>query len=293
MRGLVQPMTPALLETFVLSKIYFDRQGLILAFDDDRPIGFVHAGFGPNDKGTAISHELGVTSLLMTTPHPQRDEVAHELLKRSEAYLRQAGATAFYAGGVGLATPFYLGLYGGSGIPGILTSDAVSQKLYRDAGYREIDRCVVLQCQLGSFRPVVDRRQMRVRRQYQVALIPNPPLAHWWQACTLGMARCTRFELRPSRGGPLVGRAGVWDMEPLASGWGVHAAGLFQLEIDPPVRRLGLATHLIGQALRQLHSEGVTVCEVQAMQHQTATLELYRKLGFEEVDQGVIFRKES
>lgn len=46
-RGLVSSLSPMLLDRYVLSKPYFDREGLIVAEDDDRPIGFAHAGFGP------------------------------------------------------------------------------------------------------------------------------------------------------------------------------------------------------------------------------------------------------
>ena len=54
-RGLVQPMSPQLFEHLVLSKSYFDRFGLMLAVEGDHPIGFVHAGFGPSSKLSAIS----------------------------------------------------------------------------------------------------------------------------------------------------------------------------------------------------------------------------------------------
>jgi ribosomal protein S18 acetylase RimI-like enzyme len=65
------------------------------------------------------------------------------------------------------------------------------------------------------------------------------------------------------------------------------------LEIDESERRQGLATFLLGEGLRQSHRHGATLVEAQAMQHNTAALSLYRKLGFEEVDQGVVFRKET
>ena len=48
-RGLMQPMTAALLEELVLSKPYFDPQGLIVATDGNHPVGFAHAAFGPTE----------------------------------------------------------------------------------------------------------------------------------------------------------------------------------------------------------------------------------------------------
>ena len=73
----------------------------------------------------------------------------------------------------------------------------------------------------------------------------------------------------------------------------MHAVGLIDLETAPAHRRLGLATFLIGEALRQLHAHGVMRCQVQTMEQNAAALGLYKKLGFQEVDQGIVLRKET
>ena len=64
-RGLAQPVTAGILEQFVLSKPCFDPAGLIVALDDNVPVGFAHAGFGPNDEQTAIATDIGTTYQLM------------------------------------------------------------------------------------------------------------------------------------------------------------------------------------------------------------------------------------
>ncbi len=86
-RALFQPMTPVVLEDTVLSKPFFDREGLIVATDDQRPVGFVHAGFGPNAAGTALDPPIGATCMLMVSHHDQRTDIAEQLLRHSEAYL--------------------------------------------------------------------------------------------------------------------------------------------------------------------------------------------------------------
>jgi GNAT superfamily N-acetyltransferase len=292
MRGLAQPMSANMLESYVLWKPYFDREGVILAVDDDRPVGFVHAGFGPDEDQSSLSTQLGVTCLLMTYPHPQRERIARELLACSEKYLREHGAKVLYGGCIRPLDPFYLGLYGGSELPGILVSDELGQEAFRNGGYKEIDRCIVLHRELAGFRAPVDRLQMLVRRRFNVEAVFDPPSSTWWEACTVGQTERTRFDLVSRDGGPPRGHATFWNLEPLASSWGVHAVGLSALEIDESERRQGLATFLLGEALRQSHGHGATLVEVQAMQHNTAALSLYRKLGFQEVDQGVVFRKE-
>jgi hypothetical protein len=64
-RGVLQPISPPLLEYAVFSKLNFDRCGLIVATRDDVPVGFVHAGFGPTDDGLHLDTSLGVTQMLM------------------------------------------------------------------------------------------------------------------------------------------------------------------------------------------------------------------------------------
>ena len=57
-------MTSQVLESTVLSKPYFEREGLIVATEDDQVIGFVHAGFGPDANGARLDTSIGATSML-------------------------------------------------------------------------------------------------------------------------------------------------------------------------------------------------------------------------------------
>jgi ribosomal protein S18 acetylase RimI-like enzyme len=290
LRGRLSSVSTAWLDLLVFAKLYFDRQGLILACDGETPVGFVHAGFGPSDDFSRLSTERGVTALLMIVPRDDQRQIAAELLARSEQYLAGRGARELYAGTVLPLCPFYLGLYGGSELPGVLASDAALE-FYRAAGYEVCQRRVILQRGLTGWRPLVDRQQVQIRRRYEVAEVIDPPPANWWEACTFGHMVRTRFVLTERDGGPPCGTATFWDLEPLASRWGVQAAGLIELEIASPVRRQGLATFLVGEALRQLQSEGNTLVEVHVASDNVAATVLFTKLGFHEIDQGVVLHK--
>lgn len=284
-------MSPQLFELHVLSKCYFDRFGLILALDGEKPVGFVHAGFGARDDMATLGGELGATCLILTMPSTTQDQVAAELLAQSEEYLRRRGVRELFGGAVHPVNPFYLGLYGGSEQPGILASDAAMCELYRSAGYQEERRIVVLERSLAGYRPTVDRRQMQLRRKYHVETVTDLPAAHWWDACLWGETERTRFSLCERDGGAALGYVTAWDMQPLAGSWGVRAAGLMQLEISTPTRRQGLAMFLLGEALRQLVAQGVTLVEAHIRQENRAALNLFSKLGFQEIDQGIVFKK--
>ncbi len=293
LRGYAQPMTAPLLERMVLSKPYFNPKGLIIATDDDRPIGFAHAGFGPDADESEIVNDLGASILTVVSPHPEEAAIAAELIGRSEEFLRDSGAKVLYGGGVRPLNAFYVGLYGGSELPGILDSDAQQQGFFRAAGYREIDRTVVLHRELAGFRPVVDRQQMQVRRRTKINYVCDPPARTWWEACTLGdLTRLQyRLFLREDETQPAA-VATLVDMETFSHTWGVRTAGLLDVWVADAVRRQGLAVNLLGDILRQAAEQGIGLIEVQTMQSNAAAIGAYRKLGFEQVDSGVVFRKE-
>ncbi len=291
-RGLMQPMSAALFEAQVLSKSIFDRFGLILAVEDGKPLGFVHAGFGATGDERALEPKLGVISILMLRLPDTLPGVAAELLRQAETYLHSRGATSIVAGGAAGLNPFYLGLSGGSEKAGLLTSDAAAQVFFGEHGYRPEGRAEVLHRELARFRPIVDRLQMQIRRRTSLQVVPDPPARSWWDAATFGGFDRTLLTLHPREAGPPVARAMFWKMEPLDTSWGIHAAGLVELEVDPNQRRQGLATYLLGEAFRHLHGEGIAVVEGQVRDTNLAARGLLAKLGFEPVDECVVFRKE-
>jgi ribosomal protein S18 acetylase RimI-like enzyme len=290
--GRLQPMSAALFEQFVLSKPYFDNEGLIVATNDDRPIGFAHAAFGPSESGQCLSTQYGSTCLIMVRTEFRRQGVGTALLARCEAYLRERGAQVIYGGGIAPLHGFYLGLYGGSELPGVLDTDIGEQRLFQSHGYREIDRVCVLERPLAGYRPPIDRNQLQVRRRSTIAAVTDPPAANWWEACAWSGLDQTRYELCVRDACGVVASASTWSLEPLSAGWGVRAAGIVALEVDELVRRQGVATYLLGDIMRQLGSQGIGLVQVQTMQGNQPALKLYEKLGFRLVGQGAVYRKD-
>lgn len=289
--GFVQPASAELIEQLVLSRTYFDYDGLVLAWQDDRPVGFVHAGFGPDEGESRISTELGVTCMLIVRPECPGDEVAAGLLERSEDYLRRRGAKVLYGGAIRPLNPFYLGLYGGSELPGVLRSDPLLPRVYESHGYTEVDRTLIFHGDLRMFHPPVNRRQMQVRRRMTVHVTVDPPSRSWWEACTVGQFDLTRFELSPRGGSQSVAHATVRDMDPSGVPGVGRAIGLIDVHVEPQYRRQGLVTFLLGELFHHFGRQGVNRLEVQTMQHNTAAAALYRRLGFQLVDEGIVFRK--
>jgi ribosomal protein S18 acetylase RimI-like enzyme len=289
-RGLMQPMSMAVLERFVFAKPYFDRHGLIVAVEGSKAVGFAHAGFGPSDDQSTLSTERGVTCLVMLRPEADR-AVAGELLARAEEYLRAQGARHLGGGGSFPLSPFYHALYGGSEPSGILESDAAMLAIFREAGYRELRRSIVLRRDLSQFRPDVDRQQMQIRRHNTFEIVPDPPTNTWWEACMFEPLDRTLCYLLPRDGGQPAARVYFWDMETMTGAWGVRAAGVAGLEVPAARQRQGLARFLLGEAFRHLHAQGVSLAEVHVPLENAAGLAVFASLGFEEADQAVHFEK--
>jgi len=290
--GLMQPVSVDLFEQFIFGKIYFDYEGLILAFDDARPVGFAHAGFGPTPTCDRIATDRGATCIVMVRPDCARAEVAGGLLQQCEAYLLRRGAKMLYGGAVRPLDPFYLGLYGGSGLPGVLDSDTLARDLYRRHGYDPIDRTLLFRRSLDEFRPLVDRRQLQFRRRMNVELKMDPPARSWWEACTTGDFDLTRFELTERGGNRVLAWATYRGMEPTSGAASGRMVGLLDLEVGSEHRRQGFATFLLGESLRQHARHGVTAVEALLFEENQSGVALFQKLGLEQAEQGTVFRKE-
>lgn len=291
-RGLVQPMSTSLIETHVLAKPYFERQSLIVAEQGSELVGFVHAAFGPNAAGTGLDRHLGVTCLVMVRASHQRQGIGAQLLEHSERYLCSHGARTLLAGGISPNHAFYLGLYGGSGLPGVLASAPRAQSLFRSHGYRECKQICVLHRDLTNFRPVMDRTHVLIRRRTQMQVEHDPRPATWWEACTEGTFERVRFTLHSRDTQTPMATATFWDIQPLSQSWGVLTAGLSYLHVVPSLRRQGLASYLLGEAFHTLARQGFALVEAQLPAEDAALLGLFNRLGFVQVDMGFMLQKE-
>lgn len=288
--GLSRTVSAELIEQLIFAKLYFDYPGLILAFDDDVPVGFAHAAFGANENASGISTVLGTTCVMMLKPGCAEAEVSAGLLEHCEAYLRQRGSQVFYGGGMAPLNPFYIGLYGGSELPGILDSDKTARAVFESHNYQEIERTRIMQVDLTRFESVIDRQQMQIRRQMVVEAQIDAPTRTWWDACTIGEFELTRFEMVPRVGGPPVATVLFRSMDPS----GMHAgrtSGLMHFEVDAAHRRRGYAIFLLSEAFRQFQRQGILTVEAQTLETNLPAVNMYQKLKFQQVAGGGLFRK--
>ncbi|MGI9456062.1 MAG: GNAT family N-acetyltransferase, partial [Aeoliella sp.] len=292
-RGLTQPVSTGVLEQSLFSKHFFDPDGFIIAERDGKPVGFAHAGFGPNDEGDALSTDEGVTYMLMVEGELWPTNLGDQLLRESENYLRGRGASVLFAGGFHPHIAFYLGLYGGSALPGVLLSDPHFRPLVARNHYRERGRVVVLQRDLIRFRPQMTRDQRRIGREVSFETILSPETETWWETSVYGGLERIQFLLHHRRQPKLLASVSFWDIEPLATSWGLRAAGMYNFFVDESIRRKGYGTYLMSEAFKELHKRGISLIEAQTLLTNAPALEFYKNLGFAPVDHGLVYRREA
>jgi ribosomal protein S18 acetylase RimI-like enzyme len=285
----LQGVTP--LETYVLGKLTFDPAGLVVAEEDGEVLGFAHAGFGPDAMGQQVARESGVVSVIAVRPAVRRRGIGTELLRRTEAYLRAAGARSIVFGAMRPANPFYWGVYGGSDQPGVLASDADLGLFLQARGYAPVRGMQVFQRNLDTPVRANDPRLPALKRRYELKAQPRPASPRWYEELTLAPLEMLEFQLHDSTSGAMVGRARTWDMDLYGWRWHQPAAGLVDFEVRDDLRRLGLAKLLMSHVIKHLQDQFYTLTEIQIPDENAAGLKLVRGFGFKQVDSGRLYRR--
>ena len=290
--GLLQSIDETTLEKHVLSKIYFDRNGFFVALEDDRIVGFAHAGFPPNEELADLNRQVGIVSQLRVESRDDDSQISHQLLSLAVEYLRSQGSEKIYAGCKFPYSPFYLGLYGGSRHPGILDTDTSTLKTFASFGFAVSDQVIIMERLLEEFKTITDRQQMTVRRGYLINASTYPIEKTWWESCTLGIADRERFTVIDKRSKKVCGSVSYWDLKPQSLSHPKSSRGLYGLQTDNELRRNGLATYLVGESLKHLASSGIHRVEAQTEVSDEASLKLFNKLGFQQVATSTLMKLE-
>lgn len=289
-RRVVPVRLATVLEYFTFAKPYFDPQGLILALDDNKPIGLVHAGFGPAADGKSTDPAVGVICALGVAPSHRRQGIGAELLRRAEEYLKGRGAKELYAGPLAPRNPFTFGLYGGCNSPGFLASDVLARPFFEKHGYQVAETAGLFQRPLARAYLPPDPRFGAIRQQYDVIASPYHG-AGWWRECVFGPIETVEYRMQQKQQGPVVARCLLWDMETFHQSWGEACVGMLELSVQPGFRRQGLAKYLLSQILRHLRDQPFHLFEAIADPNDAAARGLLQGLEFQQVDVGYCYRR--
>lgn len=291
-RAVAAPLRVDEFEARVVGGPLFEAAGLIVAERDGTPVGFAHAGFGPEDgaRPLRLSYELGTVGMLVAEPGSDDPAVESGLLAEAERYLRARGATVVYAGGRLPLNPFYWGLYGGSEWAGVLGSHEAFHRAVRVAGFQAVGSTVLLEVDPARPPETRDPRAVLLRRQARFEVDEDAFPSGWWEALALGDFRPTTYRLVAKTGGAVIARAGSWDMAWFGRRDGRARLGLYDVGVHADHRRKGFGRHLVAEILRLASAQATAVVSVQTASTNVAALALYKAVGFEPVETATLYR---
>lgn len=274
---------------------YFDRDGLILAVDEETKdvVGMVHAGFGPNEAHSDIDHGVGVICLVLVRPDFRRLGVGRELVRRAEEYLTSRGAETLFAGPAAPFDPFYVGLYGGSQPSGFLESDPDAAPFATAVGYEPVERFAVMQRDLQSGRDPMSFKVVTIRRKTELGMAGAPENPTWWWMTRYGRLDSLRFLLVPKTGGAPLAGVTVLGLDLYLPKWQERVIGLTDLTVPEDQRRKGYGQALLLELSKRLREELVNKLEAHVSESNPSAIRVFETSGFSRVDTGVVYRKVS
>ena len=291
-KGLTRRMKAPTLEHFVFAKPYFDRQGLIVAEQDGRLIGFAHAGFGPSEDRASLDISTGVVCEVVVLPEFESPELIGQLVGKAEEYLFAKGATKILAGPISPYNCFYHGLSGVGETAGVLDEDRMLAEVLVSLGYTLHSRNLVFRRDLTNFRAPFDRRLRVLQRAHQVHVDLEGDLGDWWELCRYGpLPRCT-FQLVERSSGAVVATVGWWDQS--FTGTTLQPTVSFTEFVVPEEhRRRGLGKLLVGEAMKQLRGSGAFFASTRVDSTNEVGIAFLHAFDFEQSAAGTTFCKTS
>lgn len=290
-RGAAGFLSPEAFEHINFHNPYFDPNGLIVAIDHDRIVGFAHAGFAASEDGSKLDRNVGVICAVLVRPQYRRHGFGRKLVEHAEAYLRAAGASTIFAGPAPPHDPFYVGLYGGVQPAGFLESDPEAVPFFEKLGYRPERQIAVFQKNLATTSEPVNFQLMTLRRKSQLAVDQRPLRRPWWWHCRFGQLDTLRFALVDKPTEKPVGSLTVVGLDFYQAKWQQRGVGLIDFNVSPEHRKEGYGQALIVEVARRLRQEMITLIEAHAPIDDAAAITILETAGLERVDTGTVLRK--
>ncbi|MDO5581828.1 MAG: GNAT family N-acetyltransferase [Planctomycetia bacterium] len=180
---LFRPISYELLDEQVFGNVLFDRQGFLLAFEGDRPVGMIHASFLPDNDWSGPSNIHGIIVAPIVAPDAEDPEtIEKELIIAAENYLKEKGIKVWCAGGCEKLSPFYTGLYG-NGIPyGFFENDQKTIDLFEKMGYHFHMKFKRFSLDSQEYCPPTTIRIRESRQRFEVFMNKPSLTRNWWEA---------------------------------------------------------------------------------------------------------------
>ncbi len=292
------PLSMNVLLMQTLGPPFYERRSIMLAFEKEKPVGYVHATPGPTPDGSTLSDQIGQICFLALDPEATEPvRVGKALLKTSEEFLTGLGIKDIFGGSPRPCAPFYVGFFGASEPLGFFDSELLPIQVFEESGYQVLKNTVRFHFELQDFEPQVTMTSVEQMDKLDVLINHLPMPKTWWEACSFAHFSWIESMAKLRDSGRTVARIRVRvtrsdsDESRFSSDKECHA-GLMDVRVLPDFHRQGVAAFTLGETLRYLANR----CDVRSIEahiaDDTATMiSLLRSLHWNETDHGKVFRK--
>ena len=284
----------------VAGNTFFDREGLLLAFNaDEELVGMIHAGFPPTQNlldpiltpdaadltaraADQTTQKRGIIMMMIvkeSLEEKSRREVIQKLLQEIEVFLKGRNVRTIYGGAMRpqYNPPFWRGLCGAGDAWGIPDSDELAQEVFSKAGYQVIKRTAVWRRSLATqllTPPEVTQAQQSLSLYFNFEVTPQDwKYTTSWEEVTANQETSPlEFAMRTPDGQTL-GRLVIRQIAEVRDGvqnnlFAMHRIECFPPQGSPPSARQKMILVLWDKALEKLcqmreNSEISQDCEVE------------------------------
>jgi ribosomal protein S18 acetylase RimI-like enzyme len=278
---------------------FFDPRSIILAFDDNKPVGYAHTSLSPKSDGSGLDPLTGQICFIAVNPeYPDTRAVARLLLQEGEKYLLGLNVKKIFSASPRPCVPFYLGTYGDSEPIAFFDSEPHIISAFQEANYQIFMKTYRYRLQLEDYLPPITPVTVGWRSQLTIEFDRDAKSRTWWEACCFANDEWVRavasFNNSNRRIAQVWMRIAVPDTEEYNSMFAsTPNAGLMDIKVHPEFCRNGIAAYILGETLRFVSNEyGASRVESHINQNDVPMNELLKALKWKIIDTGTAFCKE-
>ena len=246
------------LQTQLLGLPIQDHRSIMLALDGNRPVGYVHTTFAPDQSGYSFDPTIGQICFLCVDPdYSDATGAAAALLRAGEDYLLAKGAQTVFGGSPSPSAPFYTGFYSGGEAVGILHADETVINAFYEANYQVHQKTVWFLFDLQHYSSAITAEMVGYYDGLNVDIYEVPAAKTWWEGCCLAHGiwfDATASLVQTNRPiARLRTRITYPDTENVLAMYGkTWLASLMELRVHPDFGDEGIKKYLLGELIHYL-----------------------------------------
>jgi ribosomal protein S18 acetylase RimI-like enzyme len=291
------PLSLNLLQMQVLGLPMLDARSIMLAFDGNTPVGYVHTTFAPDHEGYSFDYTTGQICFLGVDPqYHDVSGAATALIRAGEDYLVGQGARKIFGGSPVPSAPFYTGFYSGGEALGFLHADGAIINAFHEAGYQIHQKTTWFHFNLQGYTPVMSVESISYCSELVIEIHETPDAKTWWDGCTQANGvwfDTTAYQVRTNRPiARLRTRIAHPDTENVLMMYGENwLASLIGLRVHPDITDAGVVVYLLGELLRYLVTQNQIAYVEAHIAEDSPLFTLLHRQGWLERDTGCVFVK--